>query len=349
MEIIIAIIWFCIVFLMFTVYAILDGFDIGAGILYPFITRNRSEKEAVHSAIGPVWNGNEAWSIAGGGALFMAFPQVFASGFSGFYLGLIILLWLMLLRALSLELSYVIDNRLWKKFWDAVFFISSALMAFLLGAVLANLVRGVPLDSNGWFFMPLWSGLIPGIGVGMIDCFTALGGFMALAGFAAHGGTYIAMKVDGEVSARAARLSFIMRIVMIIFLVLLAAALPFVQNSAVSRFQNALAVLPAIFAAVAVILALVFNKKGKHTHEFAASSAMFVFVSAAAGTALYPDLLISSIDPMKSMTVHNSLSGGLGTSLVWYLIMIAVVSAYTIFVYRLFKGKIKTAESGGEE
>src|ERR671935_2167289 len=146
--------WFLILAVMVTVYVILDGFDLGAGALHLLVARNDQEREQVTEAIGPVWNGNEVWLIAAGGVLFMAFPQAYASSFSGLYFGLIIVLWLLVGRGLSLELRHQLDNPLWKSACDVVFALSSGALALVFGVALGNVVRGVPLDADGYFGLP---------------------------------------------------------------------------------------------------------------------------------------------------------------------------------------------------
>src|SRR5579863_1905965 len=168
--------WYLLVAIMITGYVVLDGFDLGAGILHLFIARTDEERQMVIRTIGPVWDGNEVWLLAGGGTLYFAFPALYSSAFSGFYLALMMVLWLLILRGISIELRSHIESPLWKSFWDLVFGASSALLALLYGAALGNVVRGVPLDANGFFFLPLWTNLQPGADAGIVDWFTLLAG-----------------------------------------------------------------------------------------------------------------------------------------------------------------------------
>ena len=144
-------IWFGIVAVMVAVYVVLDGFDFGAGVLHLFVAKTDEERRSVLSAIGPFWDGNEVWLLAGGGALFFAFPSAYAAGFSGFYLPLTMVLWLLMIRGLSIEFRNKEESPLWRSFWDGGLFLSSALMAIVLGAALGNVLRGVPLDATGYF------------------------------------------------------------------------------------------------------------------------------------------------------------------------------------------------------
>src|SRR5258708_2188268 len=164
--------WFCLVALMIAAYVILDGFDIGAGIVHLFVARTDIERRQVIGSIGPGWDGNEVWLLAAGGTLYFAFPALYASSFSGFYLPLMVVLWLLILRGMSVELRSHVDSELWKSLWDVVFGGASLLLAVFFGAALGNVVRGVPLDSSGYFFLPLWTDFQPGRNSGVLDWFT---------------------------------------------------------------------------------------------------------------------------------------------------------------------------------
>src|SRR6266581_2418277 len=149
--------WFCLVAVMIAIYVVLDGFDFGAGIVHLFVARSEGERRRVLSSIGPVWDGNEVWLLAGGGTLYFAFPSLYSSSFSGFYLPLMIVLWLLILRGISIEFRNHLTSLVWQPFWDVVFAGASALLAIFFGAALGNVVRGVPLDASGDFFLPLWT------------------------------------------------------------------------------------------------------------------------------------------------------------------------------------------------
>src|SRR5437899_11958213 len=149
--------WFILVALMLTTYILLDGFDLGAGVIHLFVAKNDQERRTIVRAIGPVWDGNEVWLIAAGGTLFFTFPVLYASSFSGFYLPLIMVLWFLMLRGVAIELRSHLQNPVWVSFWDGLFFLWSALLAIFYGAALGNVIRGVPLASNGTFFEALWS------------------------------------------------------------------------------------------------------------------------------------------------------------------------------------------------
>src|SRR5947209_10073156 len=195
--------WFILVGFMLTMYVVLDGFDLGAGAIHPFAAKDDHERRMILQAIGPVWDGNEVWLIAAGGTLFFTFPLLYASSFSGFYLPLIIVLWLLMLRGISIELRSLFSNPVWSSFWDGLFFIGSALLAIFYGAAMGNVIRGVPLDKNGNFFEALWTDFNPfSSNPGILDWYTILIGLMALAVLTTHGATYVAVKTTGPLNGR---------------------------------------------------------------------------------------------------------------------------------------------------
>ena len=198
-----ATIWFMIVAVMVAIYVLLDGFDLGAGAVHLFIARTDEERRTVIRAIGPVWDGNEVWLLAAGGTLYFAFPLLYASSFSGFYLPLMMVLWLLMLRAIGIEFRAHIQEQVWKGFFDAIFGVSSILLAIFFGAALGNVVRGVPLNADGYFFEPLWTNWRVGAQNGILDWYTVMCGVVALVTLVVHGSLYLANKTQGELNERA--------------------------------------------------------------------------------------------------------------------------------------------------
>src|ERR1035437_1925516 len=175
-------VWFWLVAVMIVGYVVLDGFDLGVGVLHLFLVRNEAERQASLHSIGSVWDGNEVWLLAGGGTLYFAFPALYASSFSGFYLPLMMVLWLLILRGIAIEFRNHIQSLVWQPLWDAVFGGASALLAIFFGAALGNVVRGVPLDRSGDFFLPLWTDFTTGKDAGgILDWYTVLIAIAALA------------------------------------------------------------------------------------------------------------------------------------------------------------------------
>ena len=195
--------WFGVTAVMLAAYVILDGFDLGAGALHLFVARTDAERRQVLAAIGPFWDGNEVWLLALGGVLFVAFPHVLASGLSGFYFAIFLVLWSLMLRAVSLEFRSHLESRLWRAAWDTVFCVVSAVLPVLFGVALGNLLRGVPLDTSGWFAISLFTDFSASDPVGLLDWYTVLVGVFALVALLAHGALFLAWKTDQIVQARA--------------------------------------------------------------------------------------------------------------------------------------------------
>src|SRR6202045_3954568 len=199
--------WFCLVAVMVAIYVLLDGFGLGAGAIQFLVAKTTEERRQVIATIGPVWDGNEVWLAAAGGTLYFTFPSLYASAFSGFYLPLMIVLWLLILRGASIEFRNHIKSAIWDPLWDFLFCASSLLLAVFFGAALGNVVRGVPLDSSGYFFEPLWTNFLLGDETGILDWYTILVGVLALLALMMHGGLWVQMKTSGEVHARAGKLA----------------------------------------------------------------------------------------------------------------------------------------------
>jgi cytochrome d ubiquinol oxidase subunit II len=334
---------------MLVAYVALDGFDIGVGISSLFVARSEQERQLILSSIGPVWDGNEVWLIAAGGTLYFAFPLLYASAFSGFYLALMIVLWLLIMRGLAIELRMHLEIVVWRAFFDGVFFISSLLLAVFYGTALGNVIRGVPLRTDGYFFLPLWSDWHVGPFPGILDWYTVTGGSVALAALTLHGALYLAVKTEGPLQLRSRAFA---RWLWATALVLTLASLPasiVVRPDALANYRSypALFVIPA-----AVLLALLaifhFVRKRKDRKAFACSCVYLALMLIGAAVALYPRLLPSSNDHSRDITVERALTGphALHIGLIWWAFGICLALTYFIIVYRMFRGKV-TPESEG--
>src|SRR3954454_25258592 len=195
-------IWFIPVSIMLVGYVVLDGFDLGAGALHLFAARTEEERRAVLRSIGPVWDGNEVWLVAAGGTLFYAFPLLYASSFSGFYLALNIVLWLLIFRALGIELRGHVADPLWRAFFDGLFSISSLLLIVFFGAAFGNVVRGVPFGPDRYFFLPLWTDFQTGPEPGILDWYTVLCAVVTVVAVTMHGALYLIVKTEGAINRR---------------------------------------------------------------------------------------------------------------------------------------------------
>jgi cytochrome bd ubiquinol oxidase subunit II len=342
-------IWFICVALMLTMYVLLDGFDLGAGAIHLFTARDDRERRTIIRAIGPVWDGNEVWLIAAGGTLFFAFPTLYASSFSGFYLPLIMVLWFLMIRGLSIELRGHIKDPMWTSFWDAMFFIGSTLLAIFFGAALGNVVRGVPLDEDGYFFQPLWTNFSPfNETPGILDWYTILIGLLALATLVVHGSNFIAVKTEGEVNTRSRRIARLFAFATAALTLLATLATFWVSPWMLESFNERPYgyVLPLV--AIAGLAGMVFfNFKGNERAAFLSSSAYILGMLTSTVFGVYPKVL-PAVNPANSLTIQNAASSDYGQAvgLVWWSIGMVFAAIYFVVIYRLFRGKVRMEDEG---
>jgi cytochrome d ubiquinol oxidase subunit II len=332
--------WFCLVAIMIAVYVILDGFDLGTGIVHLAIARSDAERRQTLAAIGPFWDGNEVWLIAGGGTLYFAFPALYASAFSGFYLPLMMVLWLLILRGISIEFRSHLDNPVWASFWDPIFCGSSALLAIFLGAALGNVVRGVPLDSAGDFFLPLWTDFRPGADPGILDWYTVLCGVTALSVLTLHGLAWLALKTDGPVHDRAERLIERVWWIVLTDAILLTVASFAVQPRLAQSFMERpwLAVFPVLAVGSLALIRILRTD----LRRFLASAAFIAGMLTSAAAGVYPYVLPSVSEANPGLTVFNAAPAqyGLKIGLAWWIPGLLLAVGYVAFVYRRFAGKV---------
>ena len=342
--------WFIIVAFMLAMYVILDGFDLGAGILHLFIAKTDEERRLILNAIGPVWDGNEVWLLAAGGTLYFAFPLLYASSFSGFYLPLIIVLWLLMLRGLGIEFRHHVHHPIWKSFWDSVFAAGSILLAIFFGAALGNVVRGVPLNAEGYFFEPLWTTFTVVPESGILDWFTVLMGIVAFCTLALHGGNYLAMKTTGPVQQRARKFAekswWGAMVVSLAALVSTTAIRPELWKNYTEHLWGYFFPMMALISAAGIYLA---NRKQNDTLAFLSSSIFIGMMLASTAFGLYPNLLPASTGPTLNLTINNTAaqSYGLTVGLVWWIMGMVLTTGYFFYVYRSFKGKVVLPKDGG--
>lgn len=330
--------WFMVVGALFSGYAILDGFDFGAGAWHLFFRKEESRRIALN-AVGPVWDGNEVWLVIGGGALFAGFPIVYASLFSGLYIPFMLFLFFIIARAIGIEFRSKEPMKWWRTMWDVTYSASSIMLGFLLGVVLGNVLQGLPVDANHEINITIWKVLNP---------FALLMGATTLALFMMHGGIYLMLKTEGRLYAKINKLT---RQSIIAFVVLFSVATIYVLIY-LPHLSDAFKSNPALFLvplagvlSIANIPRLVHKKRFFFAFLFSAlSMALFLIVIA---IELYPVVLFSNIDPANSITVYDAASSN--KTLEIMLSMVAVggplVLGYTWFVYRTFKGKVTLDET----
>lgn len=334
---ILAVVWFVLVAFLLCGFAVLDGFDLGAGFWHLFLRTDEERRKGLN-AIGPVWDGNEVWLLTGAGALFAAFPAAYATVFSGFYLAMMMLLTALILRPVAIEVRSRIECPRWRSLWDHVFGVASTLAALLLGVALANVVAGIPLDARGTFTASFWTLLNP---------FALATGLLGVAVFALHGGLYLAIKTDGGMEIRlatGARSAGYAAGALLFAATTLAFALE-PQVVANHQTQPLLWLLP-LGALASLGVSLHGLGKGRLRRAFGASTATIVLLFATAAASLFPNLVPSRSDAANSITIMNGSSSEttLLTMLIVALVGMPLVIGYTVFAYRTFRGKVRIDE-----
>ena len=338
--------WFWIVAAMITTYVVLDGFDLGAGAIYLFAAKTNDERRRVLRAIGPVWDGNEVWLIAAGGTLYFAFPRLYASSFSGFYLPLTMVLWLLILRGIGIEFRAHIESGIWQSFFDVIFSGSSILLAVFFGAALGNVMRGVPLDSTGYFFEPLWTNFKLGPQTGILDWYTILTALVALVTLAVHGSYYVALKTDEDLGRRARGFALLCWPLQFFLTFSALIATYFIRPEIMANYgTHKIGLLIPIVVVASLAVMLWANPTGKEKLAFIASSAYITAMLVGAAFALYP-VVLPARDHQYDLTIYNTAAGshGLNVGLVWWIFAAVLAIAYFVFVYRKFSGKVPAGE-----
>jgi cytochrome bd ubiquinol oxidase subunit II len=341
--------WFWLVSVMVALYAVLDGFDFGAGILHHVVARTESERRQVLAAIGPLWDGNEVWLLAAGGSLFLAFPKVLAAGFSGFYLAMFMVVWTLILRGISIEFRSHVTDRMWRAFWDVGFTVASTLLAILLGAALGNVVRGVPLDDTGYFHIPLFTHFGTSNPVGILDWYTVLMGVFVLITVTNHGALFLCWKTEGAVHDRARRVALPLSIVTAVLGGLATLATAKVNPDVYANLpESSLAWLGLAIFLAGLVTIFVGQLRGRPGLAFLGSAAFILGLLAATAACVFPVMLKSSLDPAWSLTAHNSAVSqhGLRAGLKWWFVGFPIAVGYAIFLFRLHRGKVKAAADG---
>lgn len=328
------IIWFILVGVLLTGYAVLDGFDLGVGVLHLFVKKDEDRRMFLN-AIGPVWDGNEVWLVTGGGALFAAFPEAYATVFSGFYVPFMLLLFSLIFRAVAIEFRSKEPWRWWRRMWDIAFACGSFLSAFLIGVAMGNIVRGIPLDQDFEF-----SGTL----LGLLNPYAITMGITTVLLFAMHGAIYLVMKTEGELQARVRK--------WVPTLIGLFLASYFIFNLFtfidVPRIVDLVRERSYIFVVAAAGILVLLNiprefHKGNDFRAFLCSCLGMGLMMATFGLSYFPNMVYSSPNPENSLTIYNAASSQktLGIMLIIAGIGVPIVLAYTACIYYIFRGKTK--------
>jgi cytochrome bd ubiquinol oxidase subunit II len=328
---------------------VLDGFDLGAGSLHLWVARGDGERRQVLAAIGPYWDANEVWLLATGGALFVAFPGVFASALSGFYLAIFLVVWCLLLRGIAIEFRGHLEEPLWRSWWDAIFALASALLAVCFGAALGNLIRGLPLDANGWFGLVFFTDFTARPPAGILDWYTVATGGYALLALMLHGALYLAWKAGGEVQERARRLAYPLWIAVVAGWPLLTWGTFAVNTEMWERFSGR----PLAWAGTALALggagaARAGMRRRRELLAFVGSSSFLSGMLLTTAVSVYPVMLRAIPDASRSLTAYNGSNdiAGLRTAIGWWAIGFPIAVGYFVLLFRMHRGKAGTSYEG---
>ena len=329
-------VWYVLLAAMLAVYVMLDGFDLGAGILHLLVAKNDAERNAVLRTLGPVWDGNEVWLLAAGGTMVMAFPVLYARAFSGFYLPLMIVLWLLVFRALGIELRHQVHHPLWEQFWDVAFSLASLLLVVFFGAALGNVVRGVATNESGQFFAPLWTNFRVDPEPGIIDWYTVLVGITASAALTMHGAIWLGWRTTGEVQRRSRAILLRIWVPTLVLIAGVTAATFVVQPQMQRNLQANLGWWLAPALALGGLVGLgVFVRKDRWRASFFASCAFLAGMLGSAAAAIYPYVLPAR-DLSRSLTISAAATEpyALRVALYWWIPGLLLATAYFVFNYR---------------
>ena len=327
-------VWFLLIGVLFTGYAILDGFDLGVGVLHLF-TKTDVERRTFLNAIGPVWDGNEVWLVTAGGALFAAFPEVYATAFSGFYLALMLLLFCLIFRAVAIEFRSKQEMLWWRRMWDLSFCVSSGLAAFLIGVALGNIGIGIPLNSSHEFV---------GTFLGLLNPYAILVGITTLSLFMMHGAIYVVMKTEGELHDKVR--GWINNT--IIFFIICYATTTMTTLLYVPQMANVIKQQPVLFLVPLLNMLAIANipreiHHGRDWRAFVSSCFAIIFLLALFGIGMFPNMIFSHPLAENSLNIYNAASSAKTLRIMLIIAMMGVpaVLAYTISIYWIFRGKVK--------
>jgi cytochrome d ubiquinol oxidase subunit II len=339
--------WFALLCFTLIMFAVLDGWNIGAGALHLIVAKTDLERREVIAALGPMWSWHEVWLVAAGGTFLLAFPRIMAVSFSGFYLALWLALWSFVLRGISIEAGGHIHDRLWQSGWDFVFAVSSVLLAVLFGAAFGNVIRGVPLDETGQFSMPLFTDFGVRGRIGILDWYTLSVAIFTTALLAAHGATYVRLKTKGRLHERSERLACRLWIAAAVLFVIVTLQTWIVRPELYrAMLQRPFAWL-AVCAMSAGAWAVWTGLRGRaETRAFAGSCAVIAGLLAGAAASVFPVMLHSTLAPEHSLTVYNGATAerGLVIALIWWPVAFVLALTYFVIIIRNFRGKVRLAE-----
>lgn len=338
--------WFAIAAVMMTAYVVLDGFDLGAGALHLYVARTDQERRQVLAAIGPYWDGNEVWLLATGGALFVAFPPVLASGLSGFYFAIFLVLWSLILRGISIEFRSHIEHPLWRAAWDFVFCAGSAALPLLFGAALGNLLRGLPIDGNGYFALALFTDFTAKPPVGILDWYTILAGLFGVLAIAGHGATFLAWKTDGALQDRSRRAAMFFYGAVAVLWPLATVLTNYVNADLFAALPHRPLAWVAVMVAIAGLAGVGYGLRSRRDlTAFLGSCAFLTGMLVATAACIFPVMLRSVGGAGQSLTAYNASvpAANLRIAFSWWILGFPLAILYFVILFRLHRGKVVAA------
>jgi cytochrome d ubiquinol oxidase subunit II len=340
-------IWYALVAFMLVIFVVLDGLDIGAGMLQPLVGKTAAERHLVVAAILPLVSWHEVWLVSFGGTLFVAFPGILAVAFSGFYLALFLLLWGLIGRGISIEFGGHMKDPLWRTGWNFAFVGSNILLAILIGAALGNVVRGVPLDASGKFSMAFFTDFSPYGKVGILDWYTVSVAVFTVVTFAAHGANALVLKTEGPVHDRSLRLGKILWKAVILLMAVVTFETWSVRPELFAGMKHQPFAWLGLILVFGGLLAVFTGLSGQREARAVFGSCAFIIGLMIAGAAaVFPVMLHSTLAPEHSLSAYQNAAGahGLALALIWWPVALIFSVGYTLFIYKYYAGKVKPLE-----
>jgi cytochrome d ubiquinol oxidase subunit II len=325
------ILWFILLTVLFSGFFFLEGFDYGVGMLLPFVAKNNGERRAVINTIGPVWDGNEVWMITAGGAMFAAFPHMYATLFGGFYIALVLMLVGLIIRGVAFEYRGKRDDTRWRTTWDMAIFFGSLIPALLWGVAVANLMRGVAIEADFNYY----GGLLP-----LLNLYSLFGGLVFLSLFLIHGASFLGIKLEGEVKDRVKKVTgklwIVAVVVTVAFLIWTFLATDILNKPGWDGL------IPAILAAVALLAYGWFYRQGREGWTFVCGGLVIILATVMVFSGLYPRLMISTLDPAYSLDIYNAASSPYTLKVITIVaaIFVPIVVAYQGWTYWIFRKRL---------
>lgn len=340
--------WYTILSFMLLAFVVLEGFDIGAGMLQRIVAKDDDQRRLVIAAIGPLWTWNEVWLLGFGGTLLMAFPTVMTEMSAGFYLAVMLLIWCLICRGVAMEVSGRISNPLWHTAWNAIFVASNIALAILIGAALANIVRGVPLGLDGKFALPFFTNFSPFGQVGILDWYTISGAVFTLVLFAAHGANGLAHRTNGPVHDGSLALSRRLWRVVLTLLIVLAVETGFVRpNLFLEVFLRPFGWLGLIGVLIGVVAIHTGLQCGDPRRALTGSTSLIAGLMITGANGVFPIILRSTLAPQYSISAYHAAAAGNGLviAIIWWPIAFIFATTSFFFTFRYYyHGKVKLGQ-----